>query len=189
MNTPIPDRLKRFPLWRGRFPIHYTVWVGPDGEPDFKVMHERRREECFNKNLCHLCGQRMSAPYALIGGPLCVDGMAFVDGPMHPECATYAALVCPFLSSPQGKYRAEIPTFDEQADGSYIKVYDNVSNIRPAKMALCLVESYRVVRNPPTGHQSGGPHATNPTAPNQLTVRVTGYISVDWDLMPHSAGD
>ncbi len=180
--TEMPDRMKRFPLWKG-FPIHYTVWVNTDGTPDFKVMHERRREECFTKNLCHLCGQRMTAPYALIGGPACVDGMRFIDGPMHPECATYAALACPFLSSPNGRYTSRLPVI---ADGDLI-IYENVDNVRPSKMAYCLVPSYRVVRNPQRDQEEGGPHANNPNASGQLTVVVTEFLSIDWDLMPRSA--
>lgn len=178
-DVPIPENMKRFPLWHG-YPVHFTVWV-KDGVPDFKMMHEPRRVECFNKNLCHLCGKRMSAPYALIGGPLCVEAMRFIDGPMHPECAIYAAKVCPFLSSPTGRYKADQPILND----NNTVTYEFVSNVRPAKMALCLVPSYRTERNPPTNRQVGT-HAANPHGPNQLVVVVREYISVDWTIMPQS---
>lgn len=55
----IPECLKKFPLWKDRFPIHFTVWVDEEGVPNFKVMHERRREEAFVKNLCHICGDSL----------------------------------------------------------------------------------------------------------------------------------
>jgi hypothetical protein len=69
MTIPIPFRMRKFTTWHG-YPIHYTVLVRPDGTPNFRSMDEHRRIECFEKNLCHLCGEKLrGGPFAFIGGP------------------------------------------------------------------------------------------------------------------------
>jgi hypothetical protein len=183
-DIPIPNRMKKFPLFHG-FPVHYTVFVHSDGTPDFKIMHERRREECFKKNWCHLCGEplnkknRKEEEYAFIGGPKCVLAHRFIDGPMDIACAEYAAKVCPFLSSPTGKYASVIPV----KEGDRIVEYQNVPNVRPNKMALVVSRKYHVERNP-TGNHVSGPHANDPSGEGQLVCVVGKYIRIDWNIMP-----
>jgi len=180
-DIPIPQQLQKFPLFHG-YPVHYTVFVDANGKPNFKVMHEHRRIECFNKNLCHLCGEDLGdGPFAFIGGPMCVKAHRFVDGPMGIECAEYAAIACPFLSSPDGKYASIIPV----SDGDKIVSYENVSNVRPSKMALVVGRSYKVQRNGYDVHVSG-PHANNPYGGGQLVCVVGQYSRCDWNIMPSS---
>lgn len=191
-NIPVPKAMQRFKTWHG-YPIHYTVMVRADGTPDFKSMNEHRRKDCFKRNLCHLCGQRMNpaGPYYLIGGPMCVQHKRFIDGPMHKECAEYACKACPFLASPNGKYRAATPIADEQKDGTYTFTYDSVSNIRPARMALVECQQYRIERNTERNQYSdkGGPQAVNPFAVGQTVCIAIDILSVDWDIMPASKPD
>jgi hypothetical protein len=197
-NIPVPERMQRFPRWRG-YPIHYTVWRDPTtGEPNFRVMHEPRRVECFKKNWCHLCGRNLGAgPYCFIGGPKCVAQGAFIDGPMHRDCAEYAARVCPFLSSPTGKYSSEVAC---EIDGELV-TYESVPNLRPPKMALVVAGKYQTVRNPgrqranPTDRGPGlwvasppppAPHAADPSGSAQIVFLVGNILEVIWDLMPQS---
>lgn len=220
---PIPTSLQKFPLWRGVYPIHYTVWTDAAGNPDFKVMHERRREECFGGNRCHLCGETLGGEpilktkrsyrsdghlpakvskvicvgfkggvYALIGGPKCVEGHKFVDGPMHVECAEYAARACPYLASPSGVYKAFVPTVvvgsakANPLDGALIQAATEKTNTRPARMALVTSASYTVERNRITHAFEGGSHADDPSAPLQLTANPGPYLRVDWSIMPQA---
>lgn len=158
----IPDRMKKFPLFHG-FPVHYTVFIGDDGIPDFKVVHEVRRIEALNKNLCALCGERMSAPYAFIGGPQCMNHHHFIDGPMHVECATYAAVTCPYLSSVNHGHSKK----PAKSDTPTVTEYKNVQFGRPDCMGLALTNSYKVVK-----------------LQGKTQVKAGAWISIDWDIMP-----
>jgi hypothetical protein len=158
----IPKRMKKFPLWKGIYPIHYTVWV-VDGVPDFKQMHEVRRIDAFHRNLCHLCGERMlDGKFAFIGGPECVKLHAFIDGPMHEDCAAYAAAVCPFLKN---------------ANGHYSKATGGGS--RPGKMFFCVTDRYTTRRNShKLKYVSGAALAVNPMQPNQMVAIAGDWLSV-----------
>lgn len=170
-HPAVPERLKRFPMFKGRYLIHYTVFVGPDGQPDFKVVHSENRRNALAKNLCHLCGQKMAPPYAFIGGPLCVRGRLFMDGPMHEECARYAAKVCPYLNSPDGGHSKAPPKHEgmDCGDGKIIvtQTDESVAAGRPDRIAICLTESYREVMYRGSVYIQAGP-----------------WIAVDWDAMP-----
>jgi hypothetical protein len=174
-KVPIPHRLKRFPTYRG-YPVHFTVYVSQDGIPNFKSMDESRRMKAFEENLCHLCGWKLRPPFAFIGGPESVKAHRFVDGPMHVDCAEYAAKVCPFLSNP-----------------SYMVNYNSrlgmeggeLENIRPEKMALVECDRYAWRRNF-GNYGEGGNHSNDPNAPGQIVSTVGAYIRVDWDIMPQS---
>lgn len=185
-DIPVPPRMQKFRKWRG-FPIHYTVLVEEDGTPNFKSMHEHRRMECFQKNLCHLCGEPLGkGPYWFIGGPLCVTYRRFVDGAMHEDCARYACKACPFLANPV--YRAQTATVDEP--GGKPTFSDKKTNIRPPMMALVCVGKFTVGKNvKPVKHDpyNGGSHATNPFAVGQYACVVEDIKSVEWDLMPKSS--
>lgn len=158
----IPQRLKKFPLWMGKFVIHYTVFV-KDGIPDFKCMHEVRRIDAFNRNLCHLCGERMlNTLFAFIGGPKCVKYRAFVDGPMHPDCAEYACKVCPFLRDAKAEY-------SKRTGGG----------ARPEKMYLCLAEKYMTRRNPSNWkYRPNIALADLPHQPDQMVCHASDWVSV-----------
>lgn len=189
-NLPIPERMKRFPLWNG-FPVHFTVFRDKQGVPDFQVMYETRRIECFRKNWCHLCGRNLApGPYHFIGSEKCIRLRAFIDGPMHIECAEYAAKVCPFLSSPS--YHGQIQWIED--DGSVTKEYRDT---RPNRMALAAASRYVVARNPGESRvrkvtQIGileesvpAPLATDPTSPAQLVCHIPDeFLWINWDLMP-----
>lgn len=194
-EVPVPPALQRFPLWHG-YPVHYTVWRDKSGRPDFRIMDDARRWECFRKQWCHLCGRNLGqGPYCFIGGPKSVEAHRFVDGPMHRECAEYAARVCPFLASPTGKYRTVVYA---EIDGQVVE-YESVDNIRPPKMALVVAESYHMERNPGRRRDSPSrpagiyinppplePHAVNPEGAAQMVCVVGNYVEVDWNLMPQS---
>lgn len=143
MTIEIPDRMKKFPLWKGKYPIHYTVFV-EDGIPQFKTLARARQVEAIQKNLCHLCGERMSAPYWFIGGPGCAKSRHFLDGPMHEECARYATKICPFLANPNARYRGT-PESTNQAYQIMVREAIKEGTERPTKMFLGASMSYKAV--------------------------------------------
>lgn len=186
----IPQRLCKFPTHRG-FVVHYTVAWNDDGTPNFGSMREYRRRECWRKNLCHLCGQRMERPYIFIGGPLCVKYRRFVDGPMHVECADYATQACPFLSN--AVFVANSPVISEtpfdirEVDGAMrVQGAYERRDQHPDRMAYVTTPSYAVQVNREANEYSrmGGPHAINPFALGQWCAVLPPEMTVDWDRMP-----
>lgn len=163
-DVPIPERLRRFPLWKGKFLIHFTVHVNRDGTPDFKAVHSVNRAQALAKNWCHLCGQRMEPPYAFIGGPLCHTNRVFIDGPMHEECARYACKVCPYLANPNGDHSDKPPNLD---DHHIAVTHEMAAPGRPAKMGLFFADSYQSIRSP-----------------DGVVIKAGPWLRVDWTAMP-----
>lgn len=105
-TIPVPEDMRDMPrdLLRG-FPILFSQTPPIDGwEPsteghDFRIVIVERVQECVTKKLCGVCGKPLGYWIAFVGGPLSIKNRAFVDPPMHTECALYAVQVCPFMVS------------------------------------------------------------------------------------------
>lgn len=101
-NTPIPHWMKHLKRDRRGYPIPYIVLIDKEGKPHFTINEESRRQEVIKKQLCGICGRKLVRWRALVGGPVSAfleDG-AYIDPPMHIECAHYALQVCPFIAVP-----------------------------------------------------------------------------------------
>lgn len=166
VEIPIPDRLKKFPLHKGML-VHFTVFVGPDDVPDFKVIDTRNRVRCLQEGLCAICGEKLDRVKVFFGGAKSIASRYFVDGPMHEECALYAAKVCPYLRDETWTHAADGGAKHRGQEGVILHEYASVPKGRP-KMAALYAISYAIV------HSSEGPvyHAGTPT-------------KIDWDLMPN----
>lgn len=76
-----------------------------DGGADFRATHRRRWEESFRGRLCQICGNPLTRPLVLFGGPAQIAaGSYFDEPPMHPECARYAARACPMVAGRMSAY-------------------------------------------------------------------------------------
>lgn len=141
-EIPIPERMRHLPVYQG-FVVHYTVFVGPDGVPDFRVIHEEHRIKCAKYGLCNLCGYQLDIPMVFIGSDPSVKHHHFVDGPMHEECALYATKVCPYLK--KADYNQKDRPFRHKEDaGVVLMKIENVPIGRPARMALFYTTGYRI---------------------------------------------
>lgn len=165
-QIPIPFRLKKFPLYKGML-VHFTVYVGEDGIPDFKVVHENNRRICMRDNLCALCGQGLLTPMVFIGGTKSVENRLFVDGPMHQECAEYATKVCPFLKIETWTHTDRKPRH-EGKDSGVFSTFNELAPGRP-RMAMYYTNGYRLVR-------------VNDS--NNIYYQALAPLKVDWDAMP-----
>lgn len=106
MDTPavMPIRVARLPRDHRGLPIPFIVLRDLEGKPHFTVNDARKQHECVVKSLCGICGQRLfKGNLWFVGGPLSAFNKkgAYIDGPMHPECAFYALQTCPFLAAPK----------------------------------------------------------------------------------------
>lgn len=96
----IPNRLKKFPLWRNKYPFFYTLLV-ENGIPQFKQQDRQKQIIASRFGLCHLCGEPLGNPlYFILATPDIEAKMTATNGPMHLECAQYAISICPFLANP-----------------------------------------------------------------------------------------
>lgn len=106
--TDIPKQLAKRPQWHG-MPVPVTVKIRPDGVPDFTAIDWKLARRLAYSRCCGLCGGAIRGPVAFIGGPVSIANRRFADGPMHAECAEYAAEVCPFVSGDHRRYRDGLP--------------------------------------------------------------------------------
>lgn len=173
-TIPIPDRLKKFPLHLGKYPIFFTVAKDHDGHPVFAETDRIRQLECYNKFLCHICGQKLDVPFWLVLGPEEVKAKIFAsNGPMHEECARYSIAACPFLANPDYVSKRN-PFEDALAEGRY-SVADSLllhhgdsPNVRPPQIALCTADRYKILN--PKGQI--------------VDIQVPQWLTTDWDAIP-----
>ena len=174
--VPIPDRMKKFPLWKGKYPMFYTLSKNADGTPNFKAVSRSKQIEAIGKNLCHICGEKLTLPYWFILLGEEVEHRHTRDGPMHRECAVYAGQTCPFLSNPYARR-----TFIKPEGLSSVEMMDHnllvemmdhnllgAGALREARIAVCSTNNYSVA---------------------DMTERypmfiVGNLIEVDWSIIP-----
>lgn len=103
-DVDVPERMMHLPRDRRGFPVPFIVMIDPQGVPVFTVNDTRKTHLCLRNTLCGVCGGELEfGDLWWIGGPLSSfhPNGAFVDGPMHEECSTYALQVCPHLGAPK----------------------------------------------------------------------------------------
>lgn len=99
----IPERMRHLKVDKHGYAIPYGVVVDKDGTVHFAINDEPTRIRSITDNLCSMCGTKLFRGRWLVGGALSAfhaDG-AFIDPPMHSECAHYALVVCPYLAAPR----------------------------------------------------------------------------------------
>lgn len=97
-----PSRIRALPIDARGYPIFYVALIDETGKPFFTHNDQNKSIECFKKDLCSICGQKLLRRRWLVGGPMSIfdDRGIFVDGPVHGECGRYALQVCPWLAAP-----------------------------------------------------------------------------------------
>ena len=86
----------------------FSVYRPGDGEPDFTAQNIQRQRKCMVRGLCQVCGVQIPRhETALLVLSSISAGVHEVEGHgpvpllsepwLHPECAAYAAAVCPGL--------------------------------------------------------------------------------------------
>lgn len=103
-SIPVPPRMQSLERDHRGFPVPFIVARDNAGKPVFTVNDSTLTMRCITENLCGICGGELEwGDLWWVGGPL--SGFhphgAFVDGPMHHECSTYALQVCPHLAAPK----------------------------------------------------------------------------------------
>lgn len=133
LETPIPKSMRTLERDARGYPIPFIVMRDKSGKPQFTINDFRMVEKCRSKRLCAICGKRLDGKYWFVGGSRCFihEHGAFVDPPLHEECARYALRVCPFLAA---------PSYAKRIDDRLLKAKDRPDGVAIATVAHMLPE-------------------------------------------------
>jgi hypothetical protein len=102
--TDMPAAVAALPRDKHGRPVPWFVaWI--DGAPDFRVIRPRGIADAYHLQLCWVCGERRDHRAAFVIGPMCAVNRVSAEPPSHLECATFSALTCPFLTTPNMRRR------------------------------------------------------------------------------------
>lgn len=104
MTIPMPPRIARLPRDKHGRPIPWFVHRDDTG-PDFRVVREDGIRDALRFGHCWVCGQKRGTFSAFVVGPMCAINRVSAEPPAHRDCATYSALACPFLATPEMRRR------------------------------------------------------------------------------------
>jgi hypothetical protein len=147
----IPKRLRTRPRDRRGYPVPFSVYIDRTGRPQFTITDPVKLRACIGKRLCGLCGGRIDAGYWFVGGERCFTHElgAFIDPPMHEECARYAIRVCPFLAAPSYAKRIDDRLMPAPIGGEVLVKDNTMADERPAVFGLGMTTGYTLVRPSP----------------------------------------
>jgi hypothetical protein len=151
----IPPSMARRPRDHRGFPIPWFVQQDP---VDFRVIRPNALAIAHNKRLCWVCGEpRYEKRLCFVVGPMCVVNRVSAELPVHPACARFSAIACPFLSNPRmRRNEKDLPEDTEEPGGIMIARNPGVAAVVHAK-------TYRP-QETPTG----------------VIFRMEGIERVDW---------
>ena len=103
------DKLPRDP--RG-YIIPFVVYRDRDGRPHFTINDDVRRAHVLKEDRCPICAGKLLRGRWFVGGPASAFHQrgAYIDPPMHSECAHYALVTCPYLAAPNWSKRIDAAT-------------------------------------------------------------------------------
>jgi hypothetical protein len=140
-DVPIPERMRSLPVDPRGYPVPVNVARDKNGKPNFAANAETARQRLFKYDQCGICGGKLLRGRWSVGGPgsaLHPDG-AFLDPPMHHECAQYAVKVCPYLAMPAyGKSVSKIGPMSYGTSKAGIAYNPTVFSTRPALFLLVM---------------------------------------------------
>lgn len=98
----IPLIMKSLPKDKRGYPIPYIAQIDKNGKPHFTITDEMKRQQVLLDDLCGICGKKLVRFRYLVGGvkSAFMDEGAYLDPPMHMQCAEYALQVCPYIANP-----------------------------------------------------------------------------------------
>jgi len=98
----LPAGLSARPRDRRGLPVPFVQGYDEVGEPDFTLIDANAVLKCAKGRLCGLCGRKLGSRVSFLGGPKAASNRggagAYMDPPMHPECADAALTLCPHIA-------------------------------------------------------------------------------------------
>lgn len=143
----IPQRMQHLERDARGYPIPFNIWRDTDGRPHFTINDHERAAQCIAELRCPICGQPHDETMWFVGGPMSAfhEHGAYLDQPMHSECAHYAIKVCPYLAAPKYAKRLDAATVDPAKMPEHVLFVDPTSiPDRPDVFVMVEASSYRV---------------------------------------------
>jgi hypothetical protein len=96
------------------YPIPWIVFRDNDNKPHFTINNQARVYRAIREELCSICGVKLLRGRWFLGGPGSAfhEHGAYIDPPLHHECMTFAASVCPYLINAKYTGRLDGVTLD-----------------------------------------------------------------------------
>jgi hypothetical protein len=148
----IPQRMKQLRTDKRGYPVPFNVLVTSDDKPHFTINDHRKVSKAAKLALCGICGQRLfRGERWFVGGPMSAFSAhgAYLDGPLHHECGTFALQTCPFLAAPRYGKRIDDATVVADTLGDAVIITDpTVDDVRPELFVFACASDYKVTRTP-----------------------------------------
>ena len=103
LRPPIPMSLAHRPVVGGLAAPYVNLQLA-DGGVDFRSPHHAKYAECWTEELCQACGNDLTDPAVLFGGPNQLRGLRFDEPALCTPCAVYASRACPMVAGRQERY-------------------------------------------------------------------------------------
>ncbi len=157
----IPKLMRSRPRDPRGYPIPFIVMMDKSGTPQFTINDHVLVMTCLNKRLCSICGRRINSGFWFVGGSRCFlhEHGAFLDPPLHHDCATYALRVCPFLAARRYTDRIDARLLNQKdlPDGVALVKAEYMPPNLPERFGLGLTQSFRLERRPGDHVMIAGP--------------------------------
>lgn len=102
MLDRLPDRMRSLPVTDEGWPALWFADINPETDKiDLRIARREAAGQAWRYSKCWLCGQTLGAYQTFVIGPMCAVNRTSSEPPCHHECATFAALACPFLTRPR----------------------------------------------------------------------------------------
>ena len=145
-EIPIPARMRYLPRDRRGYPIPFIVFRDTDRNPHFTINDDQRRAFVLKHDRCGICNHALFRGRWYVGGPASAFDPrgAYLDPPMHHECAEYALQVCPYLAAPSYSRLIDGKTLDPEKADATIVLDATVDNTRPDFSVAVMAIGHRI---------------------------------------------
>jgi hypothetical protein len=146
-SVPVPERMRHLPRDPRGYPIPWGVYVDDHGKAHFTINLDERRMRMLRASLCSICGRKLLRGRWFVGGPLSAfhERGAYIDPPMHHECAHYALTVCPYLALPSYQGRVDMRTLAPD-DPTLITIDNSMLPERPDIFVCAMATGQKITQ-------------------------------------------
>lgn len=145
----LPPRMAKLPIDARGYPVPWFVkWI--EGKPDFRVIEFEHFARALRFGNCWICGEHVGVFKTFVLGPMCTISRTTSEPPCHHDCASFAAMACPFMILPRANRRlANLPANKIEAAGIHLPR-------NPGAFALWTTSSFKPFRVPSNGESNPG---------------------------------
>jgi hypothetical protein len=150
IGVELPTRMQKLEKDHRGYPVPFIVLRDKAGEPHFTINDDRKLFYVLEHDLCGICGQKLLRGRWFVGGPLSAfhPQGAYLDGPLHHECMTYALQVCPYLVASKYLKRVDVATLKAE-EREMILIDPTALPYRPKVFVAVMAVGQTVLVSPP----------------------------------------